>query len=594
MHVQKYFPNLEPGAFKRACGLLGIGSLMAFTAHSASASCTYTVDSEWSTGFTASITIKNDTSAAISGWSVNWQYATNRSSGGWNANFSGTNPYTATNLNWNGNIAVGQSVSFGVQGDKNGGSAERPTINGSVCSGGTTSSAPRSSSQSNSSAPSALVIQESQSGFCRVDGTVDSNNEGYTGAGFANTNNAQGAAVVWAVESYNSGRQTLTFRFANGGTANRNGSLVVNGGAGGNYTVSLPSTGSWTAWQAVTLDVDLVQGNNILQLSATTAEGLPNIDSLIIPGSNVRVGNCGGVSSSSAPRSSSSSRPSSSAPSTKKFIGNITTSGAVRSDFANYWNQITGENEGKWGSVEGTRDVYNWGPVDRIYAYARQHNIPVKAHTFIWGAQYPSWVNNLSASETAAEIEEWIRDYCTRYPDTKYIDVVNEAVAGHQPAGYAQKAFGNNWIQRVFQLARQYCPNSILILNDYNNIRWQHNEFIALAKAQGNYIDAVGLQAHELKGMTGAQVKTAIDNIWNQVGKPIYISEYDIGDTNDQVQLQNFQAHFPVFWNHPHVMGITIWGYVNNRTWITGSGLISDSGTPRPAMTWLLNNYIKK
>ncbi|WP_235425670.1 endo-1,4-beta-xylanase, partial [Cellvibrio mixtus] len=291
---------------------------------------------------------------------------------------------------------------------------------------------------------------------------------------------------------------------------------------------------------------------------------------------------------------SSSSRSSSSAASTKKFIGNITTSGAVRSDFTRYWNQITPENEGKWGSVEGTRDVYNWAPVDRIYAYARQNNIPVKAHTFVWGAQSPSWINNLSASETAAEIEEWIRDYCARYPDTAMIDVVNEAVPGHQPAGYAQKAFGNNWIQRVFQLARQYCPNSILILNDYNNIRWQHNEFIALAKAQGNYIDAVGLQAHELKGMTAAQVKTAIDNIWNQVGKPIYISEYDIGDTNDQVQLQNFQAHFPVFWDHPHVKGITIWGYVNGRTWIEGSGLIQDNGTPRPAMTWLLNNYINK
>ena len=80
----------------------------------------------------------------------------------------------------------------------------------------------------------------------------------------------------------------------------------------------------------------------------------------------------------------------------------------------------------------------------------------------------------------------------------------------------------------------------------------------------------------------------------DQVGKPIYISEYDIGDTNDQVQLQNFQAHFPVFWDHPHVKGITIWGYVNGRTWIEGSGLISENGTPRPAMTWLLNNYIRK
>lgn len=279
----------------------------------------------------------------------------------------------------------------------------------------------------------------------------------------------------------------------------------------------------------------------------------------------------------------------------KFFVGNITTSGNVRSDFIQYWNQITPENEGKWASVEGTRDQYNWAPVDRIYAYARQHNIPVKAHTFVWGAQSPTWLNNLNATETAAEIEEWIRDYCTRYPDTAMIDVVNEAVPGHQPAGYAQRAFGNNWIVRVFQLARQYCPNSILILNDYNNIRWQHNEFITLAKSAipSGYVDAIGLQAHELKDVPASTVKTAIDNLWNQLQVPIYISEYDIGDTNDQNQLKNFQEHFPVFYNHPHVKGITVWGYVVNRTWITGSGLIQENGTPRPAMTWLMN-YIKQ
>ena len=92
----------------------------------------------------------------------------------------------------------------------------------------------------------------------------------------------------------------------------------------------------------------------------------------------------------------------------EKFVGNITTNGQVRSDFIQYWNQITPENEGKWGSVEGTRDNYNWGPLDRIYEYARQHDIPVKAHTLVWGSQQPGWIDGLSAAEQRAEIEEWI------------------------------------------------------------------------------------------------------------------------------------------------------------------------------------------
>ena len=132
---------------------------MAIYAHSASASCTYSVDSEWGSGFTASITIKNDTSAAISGWNVSWQYSSNRTSGGWNAAFSGTNPYSASNLSWNASIPVGQSVSFGLQGDKNGGSAERPTISGTACGTTTTSSASsvRSSVASSSVVPSSVA-----------------------------------------------------------------------------------------------------------------------------------------------------------------------------------------------------------------------------------------------------------------------------------------------------------------------------------------------------------------------------------------------------------------------------------------------------
>ena len=168
MNSQKYF--LEPGCLKRKWGVLGIGSLIALLSHSASASCTYSVDSEWAAGFTASINIKNDTSAAINGWSVNWQYSSNRMSSGWNANFSGTNPYTATNLNWNGGIAAGQTVSFGIQGEKNGGSAERPTVSGTACSGTTTSAS--SSAVSSSTISSSVRSSVSSASSVRSSSSV--------------------------------------------------------------------------------------------------------------------------------------------------------------------------------------------------------------------------------------------------------------------------------------------------------------------------------------------------------------------------------------------------------------------------------------
>lgn len=280
-------------------------------------------------------------------------------------------------------------------------------------------------------------------------------------------------------------------------------------------------------------------------------------------------------------------------PTGEKFVGNITTRGQVRSDFAQYWNQITPENEGKWESVEGTRDNYNWGPLDRIYDYAREHEIPVKAHTLVWGSQAPNWIHNLNASEQAAEIEEWIRDYCERYPDTAMIDVVNEAHPNHAPADYARNAFGDDWIIKSFELARQYCPNAILIYNDFNFLTWDTDEIIELITPAVNagVVDALGVQAHSLnepKVWSGAELEAKLNQI-SGLGLPIYVSEYDIALEDDGEQLAMFQEHFPVMYEHPNVVGVTLWGYVVGTTWREGSGLIHQDGRHRPAMDWLLN-----
>jgi endo-1,4-beta-xylanase len=597
-------------------GLLGIGAgLTAFSLNSFAA-CTYSIDNEWNTGFVASITIKNDSSAIINNWSVNWQYNNNRITSGWNSNLSGSNPYTATNLSWNGNIAPGQSISFGFQGDKNGGSAERPVVKGAAC-GGVTSSA-SSVSRTSSSAISS-TIPSSTSSSTSSTATNNFAQNGDVENGLTNWGTTAGTITRTTADKHSGSASALI----SGRTASWNG-LTFNVGSltsGNEYQL-----GVWVKLAAgspdsvITLtakrqdDSDSSTYNEYTRVATLTASasewrllegyytqsGATAFQHFIIESSDNSVsyyaddfyisGQVIPVSGSSLSRSTSSSSRSSSSASGKKFVGNITTSGAVRSDFTKYWNQITPENEGKWGSVEQSRDVYNWTALDRIYAYARQNNIPVKAHTFVWGNQYPSWINNLSASEQAAEIEEWIRDYCTRYPDTAMIDVVNEAVPGHAPAAYARNAFGDNWIIKSFQLARKYCPNSILILNDYNVTSWNTNEFIALAKPviAAGVVDALGDQAHGLENFSLADISNNLNKV-AALGLPIYITEYDVAKTDDQAQLQIYQQQFPLFYNHPSVKGITLWGYVYGKTWVTGSGLIQDNGTPRPAMTWLMN-----
>src|SRR5690606_26458054 len=209
---------------------------------------------------------------------------------------------------------------------------------------------------------------------------------------------------------------------------------------------------------------------------------------------------------------------------------------------------------------------------------------------FVWGSQEPGWMASLSASEQAAEVEEYMRLYCERYPDVAMIDVVNEpdhatpSFAGALGGGLSDHA----WVVWSFEKARQHCPNAILILNDYNVLRWDTDNFISIAQkvASRGLLDAIGCQAHSLEDQSFAELQANFEKVAG-VGVPIYISEYDIDEGDDNLQRQIMEQQFTFFYNEPRVAGITIWGYIHGATWRTNTGLIRN-GQPRPAMTWLM------
>jgi len=129
-------------------------------------------------------------------------------------------------------------------------------------------------------------------------------------------------------------------------------------------------------------------------------------------------------------------------------------------------------------------------------------------------------------------------------------------------------------------------------MNDYNNIEYgdQENHFIDIVKqikAAGAPIDAVGCQSHALRGMSAATLQKNLDTMASQTGLPIYITEYDIGDANDANQLATYKTQIPIFRNTAAVHGVTIWGWINGRTWVANTGLVNGT-TPRAAMTWLM------
>jgi endo-1,4-beta-xylanase len=297
-----------------------------------------------------------------------------------------------------------------------------------------------------------------------------------------------------------------------------------------------------------------------------------------------------------------------------KWLGSAYSSGQSP-NFATYFNQITPENGGKWGSVEGTRDVMNWGEVDAAYNLAKTNGWPFRFHILVWGNQQPAWIAGLPVDEKLEEIQEWFAAVAVRYPDIDYLEVVNEPISdppdglpgmfeapGDLNDGNYIDALGGagdtgwDWVLNAFRLARPLFPNAKLVLNEYSllndgNKLAQYVDLIELLQAE-NLVDVVSEQAHSftVAAPSAATLQNNLDAL-AATGLPIMITEMDIDGSdsttaNDQLQLERYQRVFPILWDHPSVIGVTLWGW-RPGLWRANAVLVLGNGTERSAFTWM-------
>ena len=290
-----------------------------------------------------------------------------------------------------------------------------------------------------------------------------------------------------------------------------------------------------------------------------------------------------------------------------KFLG-CSTSSYIYRYLDQYWNQVTPGNDGKWGTVESSQGVYNWTGLDKIYNFAVNRSFPFKEHTLIWGNQAPYWIDSLDSAKQRDRIEEWMRRVGERYPQMALVDVVNEPF--HAPPSFKNALGGDgetgwDWVITSFELARQYCPpGAILILNEYNILHSNSvtNNYLNLIKLlqDRGLIDGIGVQGHYFEFRSDindsqnryvhdiSTIKANLDRLAD-TGLPIYISEFDIDEADDANQLEQYQIYFPIFWSHPAVKGITLWGYIQGDVWHShpNTYLLRSDGSERPALEWM-------
>lgn len=124
------------------------------------------------------------------------------------------------------------------------------------------------------------TVYQAEAGTISTGNVNETTNAGFTGTGYANVDNVSGGFWEITVNVPTAGNYQLDFRYANGTTVDRPANLTVNSGA--TAALSFAGTGAWTTWGDVTATKALNAGNNTIRLTATTANGCPNLDKLTV------------------------------------------------------------------------------------------------------------------------------------------------------------------------------------------------------------------------------------------------------------------------------------------------------------------------
>ncbi|MBM0278572.1 pectate lyase family protein [Micromonospora tarensis] len=179
-----------------ATAALVTAGLLTSVSAQAAAGCqvAYSVASQWPGGFTGNVTVTN-LGDPVSGWTLRWSYgAGQQASQAWGATVSQSgSQVSATNVDYNGNLATNGSASFGFNASWNNSSNPAPSsfsLNDVACIGSTTPTTPPPTTPPPSSTPPPSTQQPSNLvGWATQNG-------GTTGGGNAGTTTVSNASVL--------------------------------------------------------------------------------------------------------------------------------------------------------------------------------------------------------------------------------------------------------------------------------------------------------------------------------------------------------------------------------------------------------------
>ncbi len=291
-----------------------------------------------------------------------------------------------------------------------------------------------------------------------------------------------------------------------------------------------------------------------------------------------------------------------------------------RSILREYFNTFVPGNVFKWRHMEPEPGKLRYEAFDRCLEWCKSNGYDIRGHCIFYSTDIhiQQWIQDLDDEGLRSALERRARAVASRYRGrVPEYDLSNEIL---DDVDYFQERLGESIVRDMARWVKDEDPQAKLYLNEHDILTGGDlDQYIALIERMldlGVPIDGIGCQGHFDAPVDLRHVEEALDRL-AAFGLPIKVTEFDIGiplrleryrgvswirdawkhkdlakyqeivdsygATYQQEKAAALRQAYELFFAHPAVQGVIMWGFWERSHWRGRGELWQADFTPWPA-----------
>jgi endo-1,4-beta-xylanase len=254
------------------------------------------------------------------------------------------------------------------------------------------------------------------------------------------------------------------------------------------------------------------------------------------------------------------------------------------------FNYAVHENALKWYDCEKQPNVVDYSTADRIWEICHELNIPMRGHCIFWEKDkyIMPWLKQLDNDQLRAAINRRAIGVTQHFKGRiEEFDLNNEMINGD----FFRRRLGYGIINEMAYMAKAGNPDVVLCVNDYGiltNGGFNAATYVMQITnllANGVPIGGIGCQGHPSTSLITPMSAEHVQNTLDTLAKfhlPIKITECLFIAKNEQAKADELRKIFPVYFAHPSIEAIVMWGFWEGDMWKPEAAMWKKDWTPTP------------